>query len=214
MRFSKIAFLLFFSFCVQSIAAQIKNDPNKIAKPSTESVLLTSYTQGQKDSYMVMNYAKPTPCKYMTKKEMEVIQYINVARMYPLWFIKFANLLNPKTPNEISLVYKLKTMKTIPEPLLPDSIQWSNAKCHALTSGIDGYVGHDRRRNCTKSFFGECCDYGNDDALEIVKSLLIDEGVPSLGHRTICLDEAYKKIGVSIQPHKEYGVNAVLDFTY
>jgi hypothetical protein len=24
------------------------------------------------------------------------------------------------------LVYKLKTMKTIPEPLLPDSIQWSN----------------------------------------------------------------------------------------
>ena len=96
MRFSKSTLLLFLSFCVQSIAAQIKKD---------------SYTQGQKDSYMVMNYAKPTPCKYMTNKEMEVIQYINVARMYPLWFIKFANLLSPKTPNEISLVYKLKTMQ-------------------------------------------------------------------------------------------------------
>jgi hypothetical protein len=214
MRYSKLTLFLFFSFCVQVVFAQIKKDPNKTVKPSAESAILASYTQSQKDSYMVMNYTKVIPCKYMTNKEMEVIQYINVARMYPLWFIKFANLLNPQTPNEISLVYTLKTMKTIPEPLLADSIQWSNAKCHALTSGIDGYVGHDRRRNCTKSFFGECCDYGNDDALEIVKSLLIDEGVPSLGHRNICLDGAYKKMGVSIQPHKEYGVNAVLDFIY
>jgi len=214
MRFSKITLLFFLSFCVQTVFSQIKKESIKIAKPYAESVLLASYSQGQKDSYMVMKNAKVIPCKFMTKKEMEVIQYLNVARMYPLWFIKFANLVSPKTPNEISLVYKLKTMKTIPEPLLTDSIQWSNAKCHAISSGIEGYAGHDRRGNCTKSFFGECCDYGNEDALEIIKALLIDEGVPSLGHRNICLDQSYKKIGVSIQPHKEYGVNAVMDFTY
>jgi hypothetical protein len=47
--------------------------------------------------------------------------------------------------------------------------------------------------------------------LEIVLQLLIDEDVPSLGHRRILL-EKYQTIGVSIQPHSHYGFNAVLDF--
>jgi len=212
MRFSKITFLLFFSFCVQSIAAQIKKDPNKITNPSSETVLLASYTQSQKDSYMVMNYAKPTPCKYMTKKEMEVIQYLNVARMYPLWFIKFANLRHPKTANEISLVNLLKTMKGISTTLQVDSLLFESAKCHAVSSGLQGYVGHERIGKCKSYFWGECCDYGNEDALEIIKALLIDEGVPNLGHRIICLNANYQKVGVSIQPHTLYRVNAVLDF--
>jgi hypothetical protein len=212
MRFSKITLLLFLSLSVQTVFSQIKKDSIKIAKPNAKSVLLPSNTQSQKDSFLVMKYTLAPPCKFMTKKEMEVVQYLNVARMYPLWFIKFANLTNPETPNEISLVYKLKTMKTIPEPLLTDSIQWSNAKCHAISSGVEGYVGHDRRGNCTKSFFGECCDYGNEDALEIIKALLIDEGVSNLGHRIICLNANFQKVGVSIQPHTSYRVNAVLDF--
>ena len=212
MRYSKLAMFLFFSFCVQVVFAQIKKDPNKIAKPSAESALLASYTQSQKDSYMVMNYTKVIPCKYMTNKEMEVIQYINVARMYPLWFIKFANLLNPQTPNEISLVYTLKTMKTISTSLQADSLLFESAKCHAVSSGLKGYVGHERIGKCNSNFWGECCDYGNEDALEIVKSLLIDEGVPSLGHRIICLSANFQKVGVSIQPHTSYRVNAVLDF--
>jgi hypothetical protein len=40
--------------------------------------------------------------------------------------------------------------------------------------------------------------------------LLIDEGVPSLGHRII-LFKPHTQIGVSIQPHKKYRWNAVLD---
>jgi hypothetical protein len=214
MRFLKLKLLLLLSLSFQTVDSQTKKDSIKIAKPNAESVLFAGYTQSQKDSFLVMKYTKVTPCKYMTKKEMEVIQYLNVARMYPLWFIQFANLTNPETSYEISLVNKLKTMKTIPEPLLTDSIEWSNAKCHAISSGVEGYIGHDRRGNCKKTFFGECCDYGNEDALEIVKSLLIDEDIPSLGHRNICLDQSFKKIGVSIQPHKTYRVNAVLDFTY
>lgn len=177
-----------------------------------DSISQINFTSHQKDSFMVMKYAKPKPCKFMTKKEMLVIQYLNVARMYPLWFIDFANLRQPKTANEISLVYELKTMKTIPEPLQADSLQFVSAKCHAISSGLQGYVGHERIGKCTSNFWGECCDYGNDDALEIVKALLIDEDVPSLGHRKICFDESYKKIGVSIQFHKTYRVNAVLDF--
>jgi hypothetical protein len=212
MRFSKITLLFFLSFCVQPVFSQIKKESIKIAKPYTESVLLASYSQGQKDSYMVMKNAKVIPCKFMTKKEMEVIQYLNVARMYPLWFIKFANLKHPKTANEISLVNLLKTMKGISTTLQVDSLLFESAKCHAVSSGLQGYVGHERIGKCKSYFWGECCDYGNEDALEIIKALLIDEGVPNLGHRIICLNANYQKVGVSIQPHTSYRVNAVLDF--
>jgi hypothetical protein len=212
MRFSKITLLFFLSFCVQPVFSQIKKESIKIAKPYTESVLLASYSQGQKDSYMVMKNAKVIHCKFMTKKEMEVIQYLNVARMYPLWFIKFANLKHPKTANEISLVNLLKTMKGISTTLQVDSLLFESAKCHAVSSGLQGYVGHERIGKCKSYFWGECCDYGNEDALEIIKALLIDEGVPNLGHRIICLNANYQKVGVSIQPHTSYRVNAVLDF--
>ena len=79
-----------------------------------------------------------------------------------------------------------------------------------------GYAGHKRvNADCEKqkSYNGECCDYGNDDPLEIILSLLIDEGIPSLGHRKVFLS-AYTKIGVSIQPHKRYGTGVVFDFAY
>jgi uncharacterized protein YkwD len=45
-----------------------------------------------------------------------------------------------------------------------------------------------------------------------VLDLLVDWGVPSLGHRHALLDGYYKKIGVSILPHKTSAHIAVLDF--
>ena len=100
--------------------------------------------------------------------------------------------------------------------LYPNEDCYNSARCHAYSSGRTGYVGHQRKsKECKekKHYFGECCDYGNSDALQIVLSLLIDEGVPSLGHRYLCLN-TYTQVGVSIQPHKKYGTNTVIDFYY
>ena len=180
-----------------------------------DSILSKPLTAHQRDSLLVMNYSKvPNAGKFMTKTEIEVIQYLNIARMYPLWFIVFADLVHPATPNEISLVNTLKSMKTIPNPLKTDSLNFISAKCHAISSGKIGYVGHERQGTCKSKFYGECCDYGNENPLQIVKALLIDENVASLGHRKICLDSSYTKMGVSIQPHTLYRTNAVLDFSY
>ena len=49
---------------------------------------------------------------------------------------------------------------------------------------------------------------GKDIALQ----WLIDHNVPSLGHREVCLDETYTKIGLSIHSHKREGTCAVADF--
>jgi len=75
-------------------------------------------------------------------------------------------------------------------------------------------VGH-RRRGCEEpNFYSECCSYGFEKAVDIVLQLLVDYRVSDLGHRKIMLDSKQKLLGVSIQPHKKYSNNAVLDFSY
>lgn len=86
---------------------------------------------------------------------------------------------------------RLKTMNL----LYPDSLCFAGAQCHALNSGAEGYVGHNRStEECRKKWYynGECCNYGHNNPLDIIMSLLIDEDVPSLGHRNICLG-SYKR---------------------
>ncbi len=177
------------------------------------------------------NHVKYSKCNtavdaaYLSKSEKDVIYILNLIRSYPAFFAKTVlekypvlsgnGYLADDTYYFKSLVDTLRSLQ--PMPLLyPDKTCFISAKSHALQSGITGYVGHERKTadsKLKKHYYGECCDYGRKDALDIVLSLLIDEGIPTLGHRDICLSN-YTKLGVSIQPHKKYGTNAVLDFYY
>ena len=164
-----------------------------------------------------------TGAKYMTPAEKEVIYIMNLMRQYPQQFL---NLVVKNWPDSsyrtywkdntyyTSLLTDLQKMKPAPL-LLPDSVLWVSASCHAKTSGLAGYVGHQRQTPDCKSkerFLGECCDYGSSKPLDIVMSLLIDEGVESLGHRKILMENRYTGTAVSIMPHKKYGTNAVINF--
>lgn len=185
---------------------------------------LAAYSKVWNDSkYLKCNTAANTA--YLSRNEKEVIYILNLIRSNPALFTKTVLLKYPEVSGQgyladdtfyfLSLVNTLNKMS--PQGLLyPDNTLFASAKCHAYQSGITGYVGHERKtRNCMtkKKFDGESCDYGHNNPLDIVLSLLIDEGIPSLGHRQICLD-SYSKAGVSIQPHTRYGYNAVLDFMY
>ena len=172
--------------------------------------------------YLTCNTAANTG--YMSAGEKEVFYILNMARMNPALF---ANTVVKQYPNKSnknylqnsgyykSLLNELLTLKPM-KSFSPDSLCYESAFCHALSTGKEGYVGHDRLNEICRNntyFNGECCDYGHNKALDILLSLLIDENVSSLGHRKICLD-SYKKLGVSIQPHLNYGYTAVLDFKY
>jgi len=160
---------------------------------------------------------------YMTPAEKEIIHIMNLMRQYPQQFVTLVVKNWPDSSNNnswkgnsyyTSLLTDLEKMK--PAPLLrPDSVLWVSASCHAKTSGLAGYVGHQRQTADCKSkerFLGECCDYGSSNPLSIVMSLLIDEGVESLGHRRIIMDGKYTGAAASIMPHKKYGTNAVINF--
>lgn len=184
---------------------------------------LAAYSvEWNKPAYLKCNTA--AKAKYMTASEKEVIYILNLAQTNPSLFASTVVQQYPDKGNgnvrRTSTYYTslLSTMKEIKPAglLMPDSLCFAGAQCHAINSGKEGYVGHNRSKDdCLQKWYfnGECCDYGHDQPLDIVMALLIDQGVPSLGHREICL-AAYKKIGVSIQPHIRYGHNAVIDFHF
>lgn len=195
-----------------------------ISKPEPEPVSpLAAYSEEWNEP-QYLKYNTAVNAHYMTGPEKELIYILNLLRANPSLFATTVLLQYPEKTGQnylvhsryyISLMDTLKMIKPVTD-LKPDEICFNSAKCHALVSGISGYVGHERSTaecRTKESFNGECCDYGNNNALDIVLSLLIDEGVPSLGHRKICL-KPYRKIGVSIQSHQRYRYNAVLDFSY
>jgi hypothetical protein len=171
--------------------------------------------------YQSCNTAAAT--NYMNDEEKKIIYILNLARAYPKLFCKTVVMRYPEYAKRAelveincfkSLVNTMNLMKPL-KALQPDQRCFNSAYCHAYSSGQVPYDGHERTDSClaTQYYNGECCDYNNDNALDIVMSLLIDEGVETLGHRRICFT-AYKTIGVSIQPHKTWDTNAVLDFHY
>jgi hypothetical protein len=161
---------------------------------------------------------------YLSKEEKDIIYILNMARTDPALFAntvveKYPEFRNKPSlkdlPDFKTLLDTLRLVRTLPL-LYPDSTCFESAKCHAISAGSLGYVGHERKTDQCKSnrhHQGECCQYGYKDPLLILMALFIDQNVPSHGHRFLCLS-AYKKIGVSIQPHTAYGYNTVIDFYF
>ena len=154
--------------------------------------------------------------------EKEAIMYLNLARLYPKQFAQTeakdyagaATMAAPKNSGyQRSLVNDLLKMKPIARLSFDNSV-YAFAKCFAKESGDRGTVGHNRKK-CAKptGFFGECCSYGMKSGKDIVMQLLIDEGLKDLGHRTIILNPAFSKVGLSVAPHKKWNTCTVIDFT-
>ncbi|NUM30734.1 MAG: CAP domain-containing protein [Bacteroidetes bacterium] len=168
----------------------------------------------KKNNFVDTNSAQKT--NWLSKKEKELIYWLNYARLNPKKFCM--KYVIPRYKDELSDVYVatlidyMLSMKPMPA-LMPDKTLYESALCHAESMGKAGKIGHARIDGCKSTYRGECCSYGLDDPLSVVIQLLVDKGVKSLGHRYICLG-SYAKLGVSMKPHKTYRTNVVLDFSY
>lgn len=190
-----------------------KTSHSKVSKDRLYKVALENpvvdYTGWNDPKYLAANSAQDED--YLTDEEKKVFFYLNLVRLNPKLFADtyLGYLKNSTDYYESSLYQELQRIKPL-QVIKPNRRLFESARCHAIESGERGFVGHERFK-CEEYFMGECIHYGQSDALQIVTSLLIDKSVISMGHRKICLGY-FTEMGVSIQPHKSYGQNSVLDF--
>jgi glutaredoxin len=167
--------------------------------------------------------------KYLSQDEQEIIYLMNLARMDGNLFAK--TYLSPyvaqegmstTSPYVKSLYLDLAKVKDL-KPFNPSEKLSKSAKYHAIDMGKTGGIGHDSsdgtgcferidKYSSGGNMKAENCSYGNLDPLGVVMQLLIDDGVPSKGHRKNILNGGMGVVGVSVQPHKEYQSNCVQDF--
>lgn len=94
---------------------------------------------------------------------------------------------------------------------------------HAMDNGRHNKTGHAGTDGSTMSMrlrrygtwsggAGETIAYGSMGGREVVIDLIIDDGVPSRGHREIILTPGFQVVGVGCAPHKRYRVVCVIDF--
>lgn len=165
---------------------------------------------------------------YLTDEEKKVLLLVNLARIDGKAFI--TNVLDPfvkeTNPEDNDYLKSLYTdLRDLPalSAMAPLDKLCQSAGFHANDMGVKGTTGHNSSDG-TKcfdrihkyhhgGFMAENCSYGYSDALNIVMQLLIDDGIASKGHRTNILSPNYKRIGISIKPHKGYRYNCVMDFS-
>ena len=179
---------------------------------------------------------------YLTETERQVVLEINKARTDPAEFAKrylvplrsyFRGKLF-QVPGETALstnegiapldecIRELQQTRPL-LPLDPRKGLSLAAHDHAKDQAATGATGHTGKDGSTAASrinrygkwdraAGENIDYGNGGARMIVISLLVDDGVPSRGHRRNLLDKAFTLIGVAVGPHPVYRHMCVMDF--
>jgi uncharacterized protein YkwD len=181
---------------------------------------VSSFSQGWTKSQLdKANTAKNI--SYLTKTEKEAIMYINLCRLFPK---EFSNLevsqyqIDEEYQDSVlvefeefknSLLNDLLTRKAC-KPLKFNRTLYLDAKCYSTEISKVNRSGHDRVF-CKKTNYAECISFRQKTGKDIALQLLIDAGIKSLGHREICLDKSYTKIGISSNKHFEFEFCAVAE---
>lgn len=97
------------------------------------------------------------------------------------------------------------------------------ARDHVRDQGPSGATGHDgrdgssmdsriRRYGAWNGSAAENIDYGSANARDVLISLIVDDGVPSRGHRRNIFNPNLRVMGGACGPHTRYREMCVLDY--
>jgi hypothetical protein len=169
-----------------------------------------------------LNTASDT--EYLNEEEKKVILFINMARydgeLFAETFLEayLAEKNLGKNRYVRSLFRDLNNTSDL-APLEPERDLTAIAQEHAKSTGESGRTGHGDFNGRFEPLLGnpyegvaENLAYGHQRAIDVVISLLIDEGIRDLGHRRNMLNPRFNAVGVAIRPHKSYRLSCVIDF--
>jgi len=178
---------------------------------------------------------------YLSAMEREVLDEINVARTNPLKYAEFAKDLRNsmagrmiKRPGKPTILSQegiaavdetigfLSSVRFV-TALSPSRGLSMAAQNLARNQGPKGTIGHegpdgsqvnhraDRYGEWT-ALIGENINYGAETPRELVLALIIDDGVPSRGHRKNIFNPMFRMIGIACGPHAKFSSMCVMDF--
>jgi hypothetical protein len=156
-----------------------------------------------------------------SEAEVETLLHLNLARMYPkkYWELELSVWQMPKTysrGDDADEMQSLKRLLTTLEPMQPvrphDGLK-AEAACLAQEQSRSGRTGHNRSAACptTNGWWAENCSYGMESGRDVIAQFLIDNDVPSLGHRMNCLNPIYTIVGISQASHAKFHFVTVMD---
>lgn len=178
---------------------------------------------------------------YLTAFEQEVVREHNLARTKPLQYITFLEDYARGFSGKIHIGQdgvRLRTnegvkpveeaiaflRKVDPVGLLKPALGMSaGAATHAAEQAQTGQTGHpgrDGRQHGDRvnrygewqTRSGENIYYGDGSPRNVVISLIVDDGVPSRGHRDNIFDDRFRVIGVGCDDHTTYRRSCVLTY--
>ena len=175
----------------------------------------------------------------LSDSERDLLSEINLARAHPLTYASYLEKLRPMfdgkqykesngnsftTEEGWSAVDDAIAFLRAAKPSGPLAI--SRGLCLAAVAhvkdqsatGATGHKGSDstfleqrlKPYGAWDGGIGENITYGNESARERLLTWLIDDGVPSRGHRRRLLSGDYRAAGISCGPHPEFGAMCVL----
>lgn len=107
------------------------------------------------------------------------------------------------------------------EQLAPDPILAAAARAHVAAQGPTGAIGHTSSAGLTPGlrvraaggdvYVSEVIAYGMHDAQDVIRSLIVDDGLPSRGHRKLLLSPFFHYAGIACGPHVSQGTVCVID---
>ena len=174
-----------------------------------------------KDIVAEINYMRACPQEYASKRLTPRLKNFNGLdyRQNPKRLIATKEGAAPC----IECIEVLKKQK----PLLPLTMDYVLCKAAAMhvedqmQTGRTGHVGSDgshsydriERAGFKGTKMGENITYGCFDPIDIVAEMMIDDGVPDRGHRSLLLDPVYDRIGLAYAQGKKvaYGAICVVD---
>jgi uncharacterized protein YkwD len=179
--------------------------------------------------------------KFLSPLENAVVYEINMARTAPKDYAsllkqcrKYYDRKILRLPGKTPILTKegvravdevirfLRSLQPLPS-LIPSKGMSSGAKDHmkdqkssgtSQHKGSDGSQPSDRvnRYGTWEKSIGENISYESNQARDIVMGLIIDDGVPSRGHRKNIFNPDFRVIGVACSPHPTYRTVCVITF--
>jgi uncharacterized protein YkwD len=174
----------------------------------------------EKDVVLEMNKARSDPKKYAELYIRPMLKYYSGKNYSEPGHITIVTQEGTAAVNAcISALSKSKSAGV----LSAEKGIWLAAKDHAIDQSKTGRTGHDgsdgsdpftrmKRYGGGYTTAGENCAYGPNTGRDIVAQFLIDDGVPSRGHRKNIMNAAFTQTGVSVQTHPEFRYCCVIDY--